>query len=111
MAVVARMAPPTENMVLFMGSVPGLNRTGAALRSRLPADPFAGARRHYIGPAEFFERGSTLRVFSIRPGMVLNCLATSSDLKPVVVRKLVHGAVMSAVNRIDAKKPVNFDIH
>ena len=90
-----------------MASVHGLNRAAAALRSRLPADPFAGTRRHYIGPAEFFGRGPTLGVFSIRPGMVVNCLATSLGLKPVEVRKRINGPVVSAVNRIDEKEPVN----
>ena len=108
LAVVARIAPITEKMALFMTSVHGLNRATAALalRSRFPADPFAGSRRHYIGPAEFFGHGPMLGVSAIRPGMMVNCLPPSLGFKPVEVGKIPYGSVMSAVHRIDEKKPV-----
>ena len=88
-----------------MVAVHGLHRAAVVTRSRHP-EPFTGSGRCYIPPVETLGHSPMLGVAVIRPGVMVNCLATSSGLKPVVVRKLVHGAVTSAVNRIDEKEPV-----
>ena len=91
-------------MVFFMASIHRLESAASSMRGQ-PRESFAGCRRQLIPPGKFAGHGPMFTVSVMCKSTMVNCFTTFSGLKPVEVGKLPRRSIVSAVNRIDDKKP------